>query len=192
MIESLLGTSYIYYAGTIYQQIRGISQGASCSPQLADLTLSIMEFDYIKSRHNNFREELKMFEGTFRYIDDILHISNNVRTFENNLKEIYHPSLNIEKTNVSTETTNFLDLNITIKNGTIVYKLYNKTDDYNFRINKYPKYYSNIPIHIIKNTFIAEVIRIHRTCSEYISFKTRIIELCEVSSHNGWDKFEII
>lgn len=42
MLDSLLDSSYIYYGGLIYKQVKGISQCASCSQQLAGLTLAYM------------------------------------------------------------------------------------------------------------------------------------------------------
>ena len=108
------------------------------------------------------------------------------------LNEIYHPSLLIEKTNYRLNETNILDINIKISNKRINFGIYNKTDDYNFKINRYPKWLSNIPRCIITNTFASEVLRIYRNCSNYTDFRSRIIELSKTSAHNGWSSNRIV
>ena len=49
LLESLLENSVAVYGNKVYRQRCGIPQGASCSPQIADLTLSYMEYKFIKS-----------------------------------------------------------------------------------------------------------------------------------------------
>ena len=49
IICSLLDISFVNYAGSVYQQKFGIPQGANCSPQIADPTVSFMEYKFMKS-----------------------------------------------------------------------------------------------------------------------------------------------
>ena len=83
MIGLLLSNSYAYFVGNIFQQIRGIPRKAACSPQFADLTLAYMDYSFITKNCN--KNDLKYINGFYSYIDDILHISQNVSGFINNL-----------------------------------------------------------------------------------------------------------
>ena len=58
----------------------------------------------------------------------------------------------------------FLDLDITIKDGIFVYKLYDKRDQFPFFIVRMPHMSSNIPSYIFYGTSFSELLRIAR-CS---------------------------
>ncbi|KAI1714361.1 reverse transcriptase (RNA-dependent DNA polymerase) domain-containing protein [Ditylenchus destructor] len=127
------------FAGNNFLQICGIPQGGNASPILADLTLTAMEFRYMKNCScTNLKRELSM---SFRYIDDILCLSN---VFHNEYTKIYGTTLELNKTSENTETA-FLGLYIKIKDDEIQYETYDKTRDYKFKVIKYPKFDSCIP-----------------------------------------------
>ena len=53
------------------------------------------------------------FNGTMRYIDDLLTLNNN--SFASKIPDIYHPELDLKKTTESPTTVSYLDILITIK-----------------------------------------------------------------------------
>ncbi len=70
------------------------------------------------------------------------------------IKHIYHSSLTVESTSLNDTHSSFLDIDITIKEYKIISKVYNKTDDYNFTIARYPNFRSCVPKSIFKGTVI--------------------------------------
>ena len=57
----------------VYQLIVGIPMGTNCAPLIADLVLYCYERDFMPSLQKSIRCDLvDMFNGTSRYIDDIL------------------------------------------------------------------------------------------------------------------------
>ena len=52
--------------------------------------------------------------------------------------QIYPTELQLNKVNSSDTESPFLDLNLSIKNGKVSSKIYNKRDDFNFEIVNFP------------------------------------------------------
>ncbi|GMT02233.1 hypothetical protein PENTCL1PPCAC_24407, partial [Pristionchus entomophagus] len=131
IVDFILQNSFAYYGGRLYQQNKGIPQGNNASPQIADLTLAVMEFLYIR---NNIRIGHPLsfsLNRTFRYIDDLFHISDRGDEFVRLTLDMYHHSLTLEQTNSEPTEAAFLDLSISVTHsGHIQTSLYNKTDDY--------------------------------------------------------------
>ena len=70
------------------------------------------------------------FNSNSRYLDDLLHIDNPY--FEGMVNQIYPPELQLNKANTSDTEAPFLDLHLSISNGYISSKIYDKRDDLNF------------------------------------------------------------
>ncbi|GMR62796.1 hypothetical protein PMAYCL1PPCAC_32991, partial [Pristionchus mayeri] len=146
IIDFILKNSFAYYGGQLYQQHKGIPQGNNASPQIADLTLAIMEYQYIRNNVKAGHTLAFSLNRTFRYIDDLFHISEKRSEFMRITTEMYHQSLTLEQTNSGPRESAFLDLSMIVKNnGKVQTSLYNKTDDYSFSVVRYPHYQSNIP-----------------------------------------------
>ena len=78
--------------------------GTDCTPLLANLFLFYYEYKFIK-------EQLaKTFSHTFRYIDDLLMINNP--KFEEEIKNIYPPQLELKKTTETNSRLSYLDLEL--------------------------------------------------------------------------------
>ena len=111
-------------------------------------------------------------------MDDLLQIykPNEQYNLKETFSKIYDKALKIEQTNITNDESNFLDLTLMInrESNSIVSKLYNKTDDYNFKIRRYPHFTSNIPTSIGLNTIKGEIIRFSRCCSEVNYFLERV------------------
>ena len=83
--------------------------------------------------------------NTFRYIDDISPI-NDKGNFIKYKSEIYPKELELSKENLGTTEATILDLNIKIENDKFNIGIYDKTDNYNFKVVKFPSIHSNIHI----------------------------------------------
>ena len=67
-----------------------------------------------------------------RCLDDLLN--NDHIQFEQMVHRIYPIELQLNKANASDTEATFLDLNLSIDNGTVFTKIYDKLDDFDFDI----------------------------------------------------------
>ncbi|KAF8374401.1 hypothetical protein PRIPAC_80830 [Pristionchus pacificus] len=175
IIEFILRNSFAYYGGNLYQQQKGIPQGNNASPQIADLTLAVMEYQYIRNNIQSGHPLSFSLNRTFIYIDDLFHISDKKDEFVRITTDMYHHSLTLEQTNTGPKESAFLDMSIkgTIT-GAVQTSLYNKTDDYSFSFSSLRIEYSNC---MGLNTLHGEIIRIFRNCSLFEHFLERTRQL---------------
>ena len=128
----------------------------------------------------------KKFNNSFRYIDDVLHVSKYCQEFKNNIHNIYDPSLNLEPTADIQLNCDFLDLYIEVKQNTLHTSLFNKTDLYKFSVLRYPHFLSNIDTKAGLNTITGELTRFARVCCEYKDFEERVLQLAKFYICNKW------
>jgi hypothetical protein len=82
----------------------------------------------------------RSFNFTFRYIDDVLSLSN--AKFGVFVDRIYPIELEIEDTTDTAWSASYLDLHLEIDNEVrLRIKLYHKRDDFNFSIEDFPSIY---------------------------------------------------
>ena len=79
---------------------------------------------------------IKAFNNTSRYLDDILNINNPF--FAALVNTIYLKELQLNKANKGDTIASFLDLHLSIENGRIISKIYEKRDDFNIDIVHFP------------------------------------------------------
>ena len=77
-------------------------------------------------------EIIEAFKSTSRYLDALLNIDNPY--FEGMVNRIYPPELQLNKANTSDTEAPFLDLHLSISNGFVSSKIYDKRDDFDFDI----------------------------------------------------------
>ena len=147
--------------------------GGNASPLIADLTLSMMKFNYCRSHARN--NVLAV-----RYIDDILAL--NCPDFINKASSIYDKELKLEETYDGNHCC-FLDLDITLQNGSVKTNVYNKTDAFPFKVNRFGYPDSKVSTNIHNNTIIGQLIRYARICNNINDFVSRVRELfaCYIS-----------
>ena len=106
--------------------------GTDCAPLLANLFLFYYEYKYMKNLVKDNLQAAMKFNGTMRYIDDLLTLNNS--GFASKIPDIYPPELDLKKTTESPTTVSYLDILITINNGQYVTAVYDKRDSFNFSI----------------------------------------------------------
>ena len=110
---------------SLYRQIVGIPMGTNCPPLVSDLLLFCYERDFMKNlSSDNQADVFKAFNLTSRYLDDLLNIDNPY--FEGMVNQIYPPELQLNKANTSDTEDSFLDLHLSISNGFVSSKSYDK------------------------------------------------------------------
>ena len=111
--------------------------GTNYAPLVADLFLFCYERDFMLSlSDNNKTDIIEAFNSTSRYLDGLLIIDNPY--FEQMVDQIYPTELQLNKANSSDTEAPFLDLNLSITNGIVSSKIYDKRDDSNFEIVNFP------------------------------------------------------
>ena len=107
--------------------------GTNCAPLVADLFLFCYERDFMLSLSDNDQTDIiEAFNSSSRYLDDLLNIDNPY--FEQMVGQIYPTELQLNKANSSDTEAPFLDLNLSITNGIVSSKIYDKRDDFNFEM----------------------------------------------------------
>lgn len=151
-----LYNNYVFTGQDFYIQNNGIGMGTSYSSTAANLFLFYFEFNFCSNSVYCF--------VAFRYVDDII-IANLDSDFDILASNIYPSYLTLKKTNILTSCANFLDLKINIVNDTINFSIYDKRDDFNFKILSYIHWSSNIHKKIYSNLIINQIFRLFRICT---------------------------
>ena len=106
----------------------------------------------------------------FRYIDDLFSI-NNV-DFENYISAIYPPELQLTDTSTSSTEVCYLDTHIKTGGTKTPFRIsiYDKRDDFTFRIGNFPHMASNIPANPAYGVYISQLVRYARICTSKVDF----------------------
>ena len=158
----------------LYRQIVGIPMGTNCAPLEADLFLFCYERDFMTSlSKNNQADIIKAFKSTSRYLDDLLNIDNPY--FEGMVNQTNPPavSCNWIKIILQIPRPPFLDLHLSISNGFVSSKIYDKRDDFDFDIVNFPFVDGDGPRHPSYGVFISQLIKFATVCSHIKTFNAR-------------------
>ena len=128
---------------------------------------------------------------TYRYIDDVLSINNS--RFAEFLPLIYPPELEVKETTDTASSASFLDLYLEFDDsGQLSTKIYDKRDDFNFKIINFPNMCSNIPASPAYGVYISQLIRYARASSNYSDFLKRYLHLRNRLLDQGYKKIRLI
>ena len=125
--HNLLDNIFIRSGSKLYRQIVGFPMGTYCATLVADLFLFCYEIDFMLSlSDNNQIDIIEAFNFASGYIDDLLKIDNPY--FEQKIGQIYPTELQLNKANSSDTEALFLNLNLSITNGIVSSKIYDKLE----------------------------------------------------------------
>ena len=137
---------------------------------VADLFLFCYERDFMLSlSEDNQSGVIEAFNSTSRYLDDLLNIDNNF--FNSMVNRIYPSQLQLNKANVSDAEASFLDLHLSISDGFVKTKIYDKRDDFDF-VN-FPFLDGDVSRSASYGVYISQLIRFARVSSHVDDFNTR-------------------
>jgi len=126
-----------------------------------------------KIQKNPTKQDLvDQFNNTFRYLDDVL-----APEFHKFVSEIYPKELTLTKSNTSNIHTPFLDLDITIDQGSLITKIYDKRDDFSFPIVNFPFLDGDVPLAPCYGVYISQLVRFARVCTKVSDFNDRNLYL---------------
>ena len=114
--------------------------------------------------HDNQADVIEAFTWTSRYLDEL---------FEGMVKQVYPPELQLNKANNTDTEAPFLDLHLSIANGFISSKIYDKRDDFDFDIFDFPFSDGDVPRRASYGVYISQLIRFARVCNHVADFIPR-------------------
>ena len=93
--------------------------------------------------------------------------------FEGMVNRIYPPELQLNKANTSDTEAPFLDLHLSISNGFVSSKIYDKHDDFDFDIVNFAFLDGDVPHSTSYGIYISQLIRFARVSSHVADFNAR-------------------
>jgi hypothetical protein len=157
----------------VLKQIKGIPMGGNASSLIADLTLSMIEFRYLKTIKHATADTM-----TFRYVDDLLRI--NIQLPD----DIYPQELKLtSEIPDNNGEISYLDLCFSVPKNSI--KLFNKTDSFNFDVINSMHVSCAISINTIKGIIISQLIRFSRINTQLDDYLLCASHLCNNYIKNG-------
>ena len=163
---------YIRFGNKLRRQIVDIPMGTACAPPVADLFLFCYERDFMTSLSvDNQADIIEALHSTSRYLDDLLNIDNPY--FEGMVNQICPPKLLSNKANASDTEAPFLALHLSISNGFVSSKIYDKQDHFDFDIVNFPFLDGDVPRHPSYGVYISQLIRFAKVCSHVEDLNAR-------------------
>ena len=119
--------------------------GTDFAPFLANLFLYSYEHEWMMKMKNTNPQLARQFNRSARCIDDLLTINNDGH-MKKYMKDMCPVELELKHENSKNDkSASYLDLHVDVLNGEIVTSLYDKRDDFPFKIVNFPDLSGNIP-----------------------------------------------
>ena len=183
MLEFFIDNICVSFGGALFQQVVDIPLGTNCAPLLAEFLQKLVKDKKI--------HEARAFNFTYRYIDDVLSINNS--RFAECFPLIFPPELEIKETIYTVSSALFLDVYLDLDDsGQLSTKIYDKRDDFNFKIINFPNMCSHIPASPAYGVYISQLIRYARASSNNSDFLKRHLYLRNRLLDQGYKKIRLI
>ena len=144
----------------------------NCAPLIADLFLFCHERGFTVSLSSDTQADvIEAFNSTSRYLDDLLNINNPY--FKGMVSQIYPAELQITKANTSYTKASFLHLHLSILDGLVSSKIYDKRDDFDFDIVNFSFLDGDVPRTTSYGVYISQLIRFARVSSHLADVNAR-------------------
>ena len=104
------------------------------------------------------------------------------------MNEIYPTDLVLTKENVGTSSATVLDLDINIVDNTFDISVYDKTNNFNFDVVKFPSLQSNIPDNVLYNVYYSQLIRylnISSNSTNFLKLLKQLTDKCKLKGTNN-------
>ena len=168
----LLDNINIRFGSGLCWRIVGVPVGTNCAPLVADLFLFCYERDFVLSLSGDGQSGvIEAFNSTSRYLDDLLSIGSSF--FGGMVSRVCPSELQLNKANVSDAEASFLDLHLSISDGFVKTKIYDKRDDIDFDIVNFPFLDGDVPRSASYGVYISQLIRFSRVSGHVDDFNTR-------------------
>ena len=182
-VKHLIENCFFTVGNTVLRQAIGIPMGIDPAPFWANLFLYAYEVNYMSELIALDKVKAHHFHSTKRFIDDLCAL-NDGGEFGRVYKDIDPSELEL-KVEHSGSHASFLNLDITIREGLFVYKLFDKRDAFPFSIVRMPYVSSNIPESIFYSAMVGEFLRIARSTLLFDDFLPKTRELIHRLNNQG-------
>ena len=168
----LLDNIYIRFGTKFCRRIVGIPMGTNCAPLVADLFLFCYERDFMTSLSDVKQSEIiEAFGSTSRYLDDLLNIDSPY--FESMVNRICPPELQLNKANTADTEVPFLDLRLSISNGFVSSKIYDKRGGFGFGVVGFPFLDGDVPRSASCGVCVSQLDRFAGVSGRVVDFNAR-------------------
>ena len=168
LTSHLIKETYFQIGNLLFKQCIGIPMGIDPAPFWANLHLYSYECSFITGLMSSDKGRAMKFRYATRFIDDECNL-NDDGEFGRSFRQIYPNNLELKCEHEGTHAT-FLQLDITIRDGIAIYKLFDKRDNFPFFIVRMPDLGGNIPSHVFYGSVMSEFLRIARSTLLYSDF----------------------
>ena len=168
LVTHLIKECYFQFANLVLRQSIGIPMGIDPAPHWANLYLYSYEEAHVSSLMKTNPVAARKYKHASRFIDDECNL-NDSGQFKSTFHTIYPPALQVKCEHEGQHAT-FLELDISVKDGIFLYKLFDKRDDFPFFIVRMPDLSGNIPDHVFYGSVMSEFLRIARATLLYSDF----------------------
>ena len=109
------------------------------------------------------------------------------------MNDVYPKELDLKHENKGNEKqASYLDLNINVTNQELITSIYDKRDDFPFKIVNFPDLSGNIPENGSYGVFIAQALRYARACTHYQDFIQRSNRLIHQLVQQKFSQMKIV
>jgi hypothetical protein len=160
-VNFLIDNCYFSFGNLTLKQCIGIPMGLDSAPQIANLLLHQIEYNYFMGCLKQKQFEIcKKLSHVYRYIDDIT-IVNGSGLLDEIVGELYPSSLKLEKINSLPNGADVLDLHIWIDPYTKVFHIqtFDKRRQFRFEVTSMPFLHSNVSLSMCHNAVISQFVR---------------------------------
>ena len=168
LVRHLITNTFFVVGNLIIRQSIGIPMGIDPAPFWANLYLYHYENQFVTNLISVDKIRARKFINACRFIDDECNL-NDSGEFSRSYSDIYPAELQLKCEHQGTHAT-FLDLEISVIDGTFVYKLFDKRDDFPFTIVRMPDLSGSIPSHVFYGSIMSEFLRIARCTLRLLDF----------------------
>lgn len=98
----------------------------------------------------------------------------------------------LSKENEGTKEAAVLDVYLQVNDGKYLTRVFDKTDSFNFSINKYPSLSSNVPNKILYEVFYSQILRPLKICNNVDAFIERVVVIFNICVRRGASPSKLI
>ena len=184
ILDFILDNIFVRFGRKMYKQVVGIPIGLDSGQDIANLLLYSYESDYVEKTSKQNLVLARKFNLCSRYIDDLF--VGNFSDFKEHIYKIYPRDLEIKLESNNIKEVAYLDLRIKSAGGALDFSIYDKRDDFSFKIVNFPYMDSCIPKKSALGVFYSQLIRYARINSSFQAFKDKSKCLFDRLSKQGY------
>ena len=164
--------------------------GIDPAPFWANLHLYSYECDFITSLISSDKRQSTKFSECYRFIDDECNL-NDGGEFGRSYDQIYPKELELKCEHQGIHAT-YMDLEVNVRDGIFIYKLFDKRNNFPFFIVRMPDLSGNIPSHVFYGSVMSEFLRIARSTLLFSDFLPVASSLLKRMINQGGSKVKIL